>query len=217
VVFNYEALAEDFEKTITQMTLAVTLVLMFRPLGAAIFGIASDKWGRKWPFIVNCVLLIVFELATAFCDNYHTFLAVRTLFGIAMGGMYGNAATTALEDSTTKAVSGLLSGMYQSGYPFGSLLAVLFWDAFTDHTRFGWKPIFWLGACFPVVLIVLRLCLPETDVYTTQLKTQERASSNKPGFKGIIEEFSRALRHWLLLLYLILLLMGLMFTVNFFH
>jgi SHS family lactate transporter-like MFS transporter len=120
---NYEALAEEFGRDVTRITLAATLVLMFRPLGAAIFGLASDKWGRKWPFIVNCVLLIIFELATAFCHNYHSFLTARALFGIAMGGIYGNAVTTALEDSTPKAVGGLLSGMYQSGYAFGGLLA----------------------------------------------------------------------------------------------
>jgi hypothetical protein len=74
---------------------------MLRSVGAIIFGIAGDRYGRKWPFIVNNLLFIVLELGTGFCRTYGEFLAVRSLFGIAMGGLYGNAAATALEDCPT--------------------------------------------------------------------------------------------------------------------
>jgi SHS family lactate transporter-like MFS transporter len=62
------------------------------------YRIASDRYGRKWPFIVNNVLFIILELGTGFAQTYEQFLGVRALFGIAMGGLYGNAAATALED-----------------------------------------------------------------------------------------------------------------------
>jgi hypothetical protein len=55
--------------------------------------------------------------------------------------------------------------------------------------------------------------LPETDTYKKQLEAQERALSKRVGFKGIIEEFARALSHWLLLFYLALLLTAFMFMV----
>ena len=79
-------LAKSFGKTATQISVGVTLVLMFRPLGAGIFGAAADRFGRKWPFIVNAALLIIFELATGFCQTYSQFLVVRAMFGLAMGG-----------------------------------------------------------------------------------------------------------------------------------
>ncbi|KAG6610122.1 Major Facilitator Superfamily (MFS) [Phytophthora cinnamomi] len=82
-------LAKTFGKTKTQITWGITLVLMFRSVGSIIFGIASDRWGRKWPFVVNNVLFIILELATGFCQNYTQFLIVRALFGIAMGGLHG--------------------------------------------------------------------------------------------------------------------------------
>lgn len=37
---------------------------MFRSVGSILFGIASDRYGRKWPFIVNNVLFIVLELVS---------------------------------------------------------------------------------------------------------------------------------------------------------
>ena len=118
-------LAKDFQKTNAQITWGITLVLMFRSVGSITFGIAADRYGRRWPFVVNNILFIVLELGTGFCKTYKQFLAVRALFGVAMGGLYGNAAATALEDCPP-AARGLLSGMLQQGYAFGYLLAVVF-------------------------------------------------------------------------------------------
>ena len=81
-------------------------------VGAVIFGIAADRYGRKWPFIVNLILFIVLELGTGFTQNYAQFLGVRAIYGIAMGGLYGNAAATALEDCPERA-RGIISGMLQ--------------------------------------------------------------------------------------------------------
>lgn len=71
--------------SVTSITWGITLVLMLRSVGAVIFGMLSDRFGRKWPFITNCVLFIVLELGTGFVQTYKQFLAVRALFGIAMG------------------------------------------------------------------------------------------------------------------------------------
>jgi MFS transporter, SHS family, lactate transporter len=105
-------LAKQFDKKNSDITWGITLVLMLRSVGAITFGIASDRYGRKWPFIVNNVLFIVLELGTGFCNTYHQFLGVRAMFGIAMGGLYGNAAATALEDCPVYA-RGIISGMLQ--------------------------------------------------------------------------------------------------------
>jgi SHS family lactate transporter-like MFS transporter len=87
-------LAEEFGKTNTDITWGITLVLMLRSVGAIIFGIAADRWGRKWPFVVNNILFIILELGTGFCYTYSQFLACRALFGIAMGGLYGNGKSS---------------------------------------------------------------------------------------------------------------------------
>jgi SHS family lactate transporter-like MFS transporter len=60
---------------------------------------------------------------TGFCQTYQQFLACRALFGIAMGGLYGNAAATALEDCPEEA-RGLMSGILQQGVGGNTLLIV---------------------------------------------------------------------------------------------
>lgn len=41
-------IAKSFGKSNADITWGITLVLMFRSLGTAIFGIAADRYGRKW-------------------------------------------------------------------------------------------------------------------------------------------------------------------------
>lgn len=60
-------LAETFDKSVADITWGITLVLMFRSVGSILFGIAADRYGRKWPFIVNNVLFMVLELVSRDC------------------------------------------------------------------------------------------------------------------------------------------------------
>lgn len=177
----------------------------------ASIGIASDRYGRKWPFVVNNVLFIVLELGTGFCQTYKQFLACRALFGIAMGGLYGNAAATALEDCP-EAARGIMSGMLQQGYAFGYLLATVFSRALVGTTSHGWRPLFWFGACPPILIIAFRLCLPETQSYRQREAVREATGNLTSTF---IAEGKVALkRHWLLLVYLVLLMAGFNFMVR---
>jgi len=184
---------------------------MFRSVGSIIFGIASDRFGRKWPFVVNNILFIILELATGFCQTYAQFLAVRALYGIAMGGLYGNAAATALEDIPEQA-RGIVSGMLQQGYSFGYLLATAFARALVNTTAHGWRPLYWFGAGPPVLIIIFRLCLPETDSFIER----QRAREYGPNVARIfLKESKVALRnHWMLFIYLVFLMAGFNFLAH---
>ncbi|KAK2001944.1 H+ symporter family protein [Colletotrichum falcatum] len=211
-------LSKTFGKSKTDITWGITLVLMFRSVGSVIFGIAADRYGRKWPFIVNNLLFIVLELGTGFCQTYDQFLACRALFGVAMGGLYGNAAATALEDLPSE-TRGMMSGVLQQGYAFGYLLAAAFARGLVNTTPHGWRPLFWFGACPPVLFIVFRLMLPETDTFVEHKRIREAAAAAAgagagPGVGGsvtstFLREGRVAVRkHWLLLTYLVLLMAG---------
>lgn len=211
VSLTVEQLAEEFGKTTTDITWGITLVLMFRSVGSILFGIAADRYGRKWPFVVNNVLFIALELGTGFCNTYQQFLACRALFGIAMGGLYGNAAATALEDCPEEA-RGIVSGMLQQGYAFGYLLATAFARALVDTTPHGWRPLFWFGACPPVLIIAFRLCLPETDAFKQRMIVRDEKGNIGATF---IAEGKVALkRHWAICLYLVALMAGFNFMVS---
>jgi len=205
VSLTVENLADTFNKSKKDITWGITLVLMLRSVGSILFGIAADRWGRRWPFIVNNVLFIILELSTGFCSTYKQFLGVRALFGIAMGGLYGNAAATALEDCP-EAARGIISGMLQQGYAFGYLLATVFSRAFVNTVGHEWRPLFWFGAGPPILLIIFRLMLPETKAYQERQKVREAGHDITSTF---IAEGKVALKkHWLLLIYMVLLMAG---------
>jgi SHS family lactate transporter-like MFS transporter len=183
---------------------------MARWFGAGMFGLAADRFGRKIPFIINTALLIIFEMTTGFCATYQSFVACRVLFGIAMGGLYGNAASTALEDCP-EASRGIISGMFQSGYPFGFLLATVFNFALAERTEHGWRLLFWFGACPPVLIILFRFFLPETEAYGDRLALR----NERRGVRNLTNEaMEGATTHCSIFTYLTLFVAGLTFTVS---
>lgn len=197
-------IAETLQVSVTDITWGITLVLMLRSIGAVTFGVLSDKYGRKWPFVANLVLFIVLELGTGFVTTYKQFLAVRALFGIAMGGIYGMAAATALEDCPVEA-RGVVSGLLQQGYALGYLLCVVFTRALVYTTPHGWRSLFWFGAGPPVLIIIFRMLLPETDTYIQSKKNEAVLDTGKNFFAGLKTTFST---YWLMFLYLVVLMSG---------
>lgn len=67
-------------------TQGMTVTLMLRSVGAIIFGVLADRYGRKWPMIINLALFVVLELGAGFCNTLSQLIGVRSLYGIAMGG-----------------------------------------------------------------------------------------------------------------------------------
>ena len=90
--------ADYYGTSKTNITTAITLTLLLRSVGAAFFGLAGDKWGRKWPMVLNMIILGLLQIATIYSSTFSQFLAVRSLFGLFMGGVYGNAIAMALEE-----------------------------------------------------------------------------------------------------------------------
>lgn len=91
-------LGKYYHRSNTDITTAITLTLLLRSVGAAFFGLAGDKFGRKWPMVVNMIILGLLQIATIYSGTFQQFLAVRSLFGLFMGGVYGNAIAMALEN-----------------------------------------------------------------------------------------------------------------------
>lgn len=122
-----------------------------------------------------------------------------------MGGLYGNAAATAIEDCP-EAARGLISGMLQQGYAFGYLLATAFARGLVGTTSHGWRPLYWFGACPPVLIILFRLALPETQSFRERAAV--RAANGNLTSTFLSEGRVAIKKHWLLLIYLVLLMAG---------
>src|SRR5436853_5127027 len=162
LTFVFAPVAHDFGRTIPQVTFAITITLMMRPLGAFIFGWLGDRYGRRLPLMIDIVFYSVVELLTAFAPNFGTFLLLRALFGIGMGGEWGLGPSLAMESLPTHA-RGLFSGILQQGYAVGYLLAALvYWIVFP---HFGWRGLFVAGALPAFLVIYIRARVPESPVF----------------------------------------------------
>src|SRR5882762_8527337 len=162
LTFVIVPMAGDFGTSIAELTYAITLTLMMRPLGAFIFGLLGDRFGRRIPLMADIIFYSLMELLTAFAPNFTVFLILRALFGIGMGGEWGLGASLVMESLPTQA-RGLFSGILQQGYAFGYLLAALvYWVVFP---HFGWRGLFIAGALPAFLVIYIRARVPESPVW----------------------------------------------------
>ena len=186
--------AHDFGRSIPQVAFAITLTLLMRPVGAFIFGLLGDKFGRRIPLMADIIFYSLMELLTAFAPNFTVFLILRALFGIGMGGEWGLGASLAMESLPTQA-RGLFSGILQQGYAFGYLLAALvYWIIFPF---FGWRGLFVAGALPAILVIYIRAHVPESPVW-------ERHRSRKQGTPFSVTQFVK--QHGKLFIYAVLLM-----------
>ncbi|KAF8000168.1 hypothetical protein HF325_005097 [Metschnikowia pulcherrima] len=126
---------------------------------------------------------------------------------------FGFSLATSLDDSPV-ACRGVLSGIFQQGYSFGYILVVIFNRAITYNSPFGWRALFWFSACPPVLLIIWRLCLPETDTYRRQRADAQAKRKLNPDRKWfrLSDDTKYVFRtYWLTLIYLVLLMSGFTF------
>ena len=162
VVFLFDTLAQHFGVAKRDIVLTTTFTLAMRPVGALIFGLLSDRFGRRIPLMANVVYFSIIELLCGFAPNFTVFLILRALFGIGMGGEWGVGASLAMEAAPPR-LRGVLSGILQSGYSIGYLLAAI-------AARFllplaGWRWMFWIGALPALLALYIRTKVPESEAW----------------------------------------------------
>ena len=196
VVFLFDTLAQQFGVTKKGIVLTTTATLAMRPLGALIFGLLADRFGRRIPLMANVIYFSVIELACGFAPNFTVFLILRALFGIGMGGEWGVGASLAMEAAPAK-WRGVLSGILQSGYSIGYLLAAI--AARFLLPMWGWRPMFWIGALPALLALYIRTKVPESEAWK-----QHRATSTGQVLRIVASQWKR-------FLYLVVLMTFMMF------
>jgi len=194
LTFVIAAMARDFGTSIAKLSYAITLTLAMRPVGAFIFGLLGDRFGRRIPLMIDIIFYSAMELLTAFSPNYTWLLIFRALYGIGMGGEWGLGASLAMEALPT-AARGLFSGILQQGYAFGYLLAAVVYGAVFPF--FGWRGLFVAGVLPAFLVIFIRARVPESVVW---LRQRRRAADFLSNALTVLRQ------HWVLFLYVILLM-----------
>lgn len=196
VTLMYDVLAKQFGVSKSDIILTTTATLAMRPIGALIFGALSDRYGRRIPLMANVIYFSLIELLCGFSPNYKFFFVMRALFGIGMGGEWGVGASLAMEAAPIR-WRGILSGILQSGYPIGNLLAAL--AARFILPAWGWRPMFWIGALPALLALYIRAKVPESEAWK-----QHRVASTGQVLRIVALEWKRVL-------YLVVLMTFMMF------
>ncbi|HWX21502.1 MAG TPA: MFS transporter [Candidatus Binatia bacterium] len=192
LVFAVPAIAREFHTDIKAMMGTIAVTLAFRPVGAFLFGLLADRYGRRLPLMLDLVFFSVIEVLSGLAPNYTTFLILRALFGIGMGGEWGVGASLAMEKVPPR-WRGLLSGLLQEGYAVGYLLAACCY--FTVFPTWGWRPMFFVGGLPALLAIFVRYRVKESAVW------QKTRQENWSGLARAIGS------NWKLFLYLTALMM----------
>jgi SHS family lactate transporter-like MFS transporter len=191
LVFVLTDVSQTFHVGITAVALALTLTLAFRPLGAFMFGRLADRYGRRPVLMVNVALYSLFGFLTAFSPSLITFLVIRSLFGVAMGGVWGIGASLAFE-TIAREKRGFVSGLMQSGYATGYLAASLVFGFL--YAWLGWRGLFMVGI-LPAFFLIFYIW---SQVSEAPGWNQERALASTT--------FSVLKTHWRLALFAVVMM-----------
>ena len=196
LVFLVDTLAAQFHVSTQKILWTTTATLAMRPVGAVVFGLLADRYGRRKPLMANVIFFSVVELLCGFSPNYTVFLILRTIYGIGMGGEWGVGASLAMESAPLR-WRGVLSGIVQSGYSMGYLLAAV--AARFVLPAWGWRAMFWVGGAPALLALYIRSKVKESEAWK-----QHRA----PTIGAIVRTASG---HWKIFSYLVLLMTLMMF------
>jgi SHS family lactate transporter-like MFS transporter len=191
MVFLQSAIADSFGMKISDVSEALFWTLAMRPVGALVFGWLADRFGRR-PLLMAVVLAFsALSALSGLARSLGELLVIRAFFGFAMGGEWGIGASLAME-SIPPRLRGRVSGLLQSGYPSGYLLASLAFYLLFDHI--GWRGMFFVGLAPALLVFIIRLHVEESPSFEAQQKGPRSSAL------GALAE------HWKLALYLTVLM-----------
>jgi len=196
LVFMIKAIGEEFGASVEQVSEALFLTLAARPLGALVFGWLGDRFGRRPVLMLVIALFSAMSGLSGLAQSLPQLLLIRACFGFAMGGEWGLGASLVMETIPAK-LRGPVSGLLQSGYPTGYLIASLVYYLFFD--AIGWRAMFFIGVLPALFVLFIRLRVEESPKFVA------RQHHARPNALAVVAQ------HWKLSLYLIVLMTAMNF------
>jgi MFS transporter, AAHS family, 4-hydroxybenzoate transporter len=129
-------------------------------IGALLFGVLADKFGRKWLVILGMLIFGAGSIMTAFAGSFTSLMVIRFVTGIGLGGVLPNAIALTGEYASKRRrplTIMLMFALAGVGTAIGAVLSskLLEW--------YDWRSIVWLGGIMPIaVAFALCILLPES-------------------------------------------------------
>ncbi|MBV9643889.1 MAG: MFS transporter, partial [Verrucomicrobia bacterium] len=153
IVFVLKDIAKEFKADIPSVTATLFLTLAMRPLGAFLFGIVADRFGRRPTLMIDILFYSTIQFLSGFAPSLAALVILRGLYGVAMGGEWGVGASLTMETIPVK-TRGVISGLLQAGYPTGYLLAAVLYG--TCYHFLGWRGMFMVGVLPALLVLFIR-------------------------------------------------------------
>ena len=190
IVFVLKDIAKEFKADIPSVTATLFLTLAMRPVGAFLFGMVADRFGRRPTLMIDIMFYSVVEFISGFAPSLTALVILRGLYGIAMGGEWGVGASLTMETIPPK-TRGIVSGLLQAGYPSGYLLAAVLYG--TSYHFLGWRGMFMVGALPAFLVLFIRRNVEESPAW-------EQRKGQRSGMGATIKG------RWKLFIYVIILM-----------
>src|SRR6202166_339321 len=178
IVFVLKDIAKEFKTDIPAVTAAIFLTLAMRPLGAFLFGLVADRFGRRPTLMIDILFYSVVEFVSGFAPSLTALVILRGLYGIAMGGEWGVGASLTMETIPPK-TRGIVSGLLQAGYPSGYLLAAVLYG--TSYHFLGWRGMFMVGALPAFLVLFIRRNVEESPAWRQRIAQPGRSGTSMKG------------------------------------
>jgi MFS family permease len=192
VLFTFLLIPIGRELNLTNVELSYTLgsSLAATAIGGVIFGILSDRFGRRSVLQWTILTYSIGTFLSGFSTSLWMLLLFRIVTGLGVGGEWATGQTYVGETFPSR-VRGRYGAMMQTGAPFGIVLATLVGGFLAPSI--GWKACFFVSILPALLVVYIRKHLPESDVWL------EHRSSQVAGAASGSKEFADALSKFLVL------------------
>ncbi|MFD0987646.1 MFS transporter [Methyloligella solikamskensis] len=148
-----------------EVGLANSAYLAGAVLGAVFFGWLTDRLGRKRLFTITLGVYLVATAATAFAWDAWSFALFRFLTGAGIGGEY-TAINSAIQELIPARYRGwtdlVINGSFWIGAAMGAAGSIVLLEPGFLPPDMGWRAAFFIGAALGLVILILRLWIPES-------------------------------------------------------
>jgi MFS family permease len=174
--------ANGLHLTDPQVTGAATTYLAGAVFGALLFGYLTDRLGRRRLFLVTLATYSIATISTAFSFNLLSFSLFRFFTGVGIGGEYA-AINSAVDELIPGKLRGtvdlIVNGTFWLGATVGAVAAlVLLGHHLPGHLsqKIGWRLAFGIGGGLGLIVLILRLFVPESPRWLMLRGYEDRAN-----------------------------------------
>jgi len=178
-------IAKDFGSSPFEVGLASSSAVVGAIVGAAVMGPLSDRIGRKLAFQIDLSMFVVFAIASAFAPDVWWLIVFRFLLGVGIGADYPIASSYVAEISPRTLRSRLLIGAFSFqavGQLLGAVVGLVILSF--DPAEGAWRWMLAFGVIPAVVIVFLRLGVPESPMWLVETKRYTEAAEALTVFSG---------------------------------